>query len=99
MGVEGDHDYAYSRALRLSVIPLIRRGTCSACTRALRIITGRAEPQLWRDVHNRGYWLCVFAPRSQLIELVLIERAFRERMLRELAPECWVAPSLAPARS
>ncbi len=46
-----------------------------------------------------GYWLCVFAPRSQLIELVLIERAFRERMLRELAPECWVAPSLAPARS
>jgi len=40
--VEGDHDYAYSRALRLSVIPLIRRGTCSACTRELRIITGCA---------------------------------------------------------
>lgn len=46
-----------------------------------------------------GYWLCVFAPRSQLIELVLIEKAFRERMLRELAPEHWVAPTLAPARS
>jgi hypothetical protein len=46
-----------------------------------------------------GYWLCVFAPRSQLIELVLIEKDFRERMLRELAPEHWVAPTLAPARS
>lgn len=46
-----------------------------------------------------GYWLCVFAPRSQLIELVLIEKAFRERMLRELEAEHWVAPTLAPPRS
>jgi hypothetical protein len=40
--LEGDHDYAYSGALRLSMIPLIRRGACSACTRELRIITGCA---------------------------------------------------------
>ena len=33
-----------------------------------------------------GYWLYVFAPRSQLIELVPIEKDFRERMLREFAP-------------
>jgi hypothetical protein len=41
-----------------------------------------------------GYWLAIFAPRSQLIEFVLRERRFRERMMREIEPEFWVAPSL-----
>lgn len=41
-----------------------------------------------------GYWLAVFAPRSQLIEFVLREPRFRERMMREIEPEFWVAPSL-----
>jgi hypothetical protein len=40
--LEGDHDYAYSKALWLGVIPLIHRGTCSGCTRELRIITAWA---------------------------------------------------------
>ena len=48
---------------------------------------------------NGGYWLCVFAPRSQLIEFVLREKAYRERMMRELASDHWVCPTLAPARS
>jgi hypothetical protein len=46
-----------------------------------------------------GYWLCVFAPRSQLIEFTLREPAYRDRMMRELAPEHWIAPTLSPARS
>lgn len=41
-----------------------------------------------------GYWLAVFAPRSQLVEFVLREPRFRERMMREVDPEFWVAPSL-----
>jgi hypothetical protein len=41
-----------------------------------------------------GYWLTIFAPRSQLIEFVLRERRFRERMMSEIEPEFWVAPSL-----
>ena len=45
-----------------------------------------------------GYWLTVFAPRSQLIEFVLRERTYRERMMREIDEEFWVAPSLHPAR-
>lgn len=45
-----------------------------------------------------GYWLCVFAPRSQLVEFVLREREFRERMMSEIAPEHWVAPALASGR-
>jgi hypothetical protein len=46
-----------------------------------------------------GYWLAVFAPRSQLIEFVLHERAYRERMMREIAPDYWLAPSLLPPRN
>ncbi len=41
-----------------------------------------------------GYWLAVFAPRSQLVEFVLREARFRERMMREIEAEFWVAPSL-----
>lgn len=41
-----------------------------------------------------GYWLAIFAPRSQLIEFVLREPRFRQRMMLEVEPEFWVAPSL-----
>jgi hypothetical protein len=44
-----------------------------------------------------GYWLTVFAPRSQLIEFILRERNYRERMMREIDQKFWVAPSLHPA--
>ena len=44
-----------------------------------------------------GFWLAVFAPRNQLIELVLREKSYRERMMREVDPAFWIAPSLSPA--
>ncbi|PTW61036.1 hypothetical protein C8N35_103218 [Breoghania corrubedonensis] len=40
-----------------------------------------------------GYWLSIFAPRGQLIEFVLREPGYRKAMLREVAPEYWVAPA------
>jgi hypothetical protein len=46
-----------------------------------------------------GYWLAVFAPRSQLMEFVLRENAFRARMMREIEPDFWIAPSLSPPRN
>ena len=45
-----------------------------------------------------GYWLSIFAPRSQLVEFVLREPDFRQRMMREIVPQFWVAPSLHHAR-
>ena len=48
---------------------------------------------------GRGYWLTIFAPRSPLIEFVLRERGYCERMLQEIEPDYWLAPSLAPPRS
>lgn len=46
-----------------------------------------------------GAWLTVFAPRSQLIEFVLRERAYCARMLREIPPALWIAPTLRSGTS
>ena len=46
-----------------------------------------------------GSWLAVFAPRSQLIEFTLRERDYCRHMMREIEPQHWIAPSLAPIRS
>ena len=45
-------------------------------------------------VQPDGYWLCLFAPRNQLIEFVLRERGYCKRMLKEVPPDLWIAPSL-----
>jgi hypothetical protein len=44
-------------------------------------------------------WLALFAPRSQLVEFVLSENLYRQRMIDEIDPEFWVAPSLRSGRS
>lgn len=46
-----------------------------------------------------GWWLAVFAPRCQLVEFVLREPAFRRRMLAEVPPPYWIAPTLRAGRS
>ena len=43
---------------------------------------------------KRDIWLAVFAPRAQLIEFVLREDEYRGRMMEEIEPEYWIAPSL-----
>lgn len=41
-----------------------------------------------------GYWLTVFATRTLLVEFVLREHGYRRRMIDEIDPRYWVAPSL-----
>ena len=41
-----------------------------------------------------GYWLTCFILRTQLVEFVLREPAFRQRMLKEIEPAYWIAPAL-----
>lgn len=48
---------------------------------------------------NKGAWLAMFAPRSQLIELVLREKTYRRAMIKEVAPEFWIAPCLTSGKS
>ena len=42
-----------------------------------------------------GFWLTAFTARTQLIEFVLREPAYRKRMMAEIDPEFWIAPRLS----
>ena len=44
--------------------------------------------------HGGGYWLTCFTLRTQLVEFVLREPAYRKRMLQEIEPQYWIAPAL-----
>ncbi len=46
-----------------------------------------------------GYWLPMFAPRRRIVELVMREPAYRNRMMAEIEPAYWIAPSLRPMES
>lgn len=47
------------------------------------------------DREGNCYWLTVFAPRSQLMELILREKRLKMRMINEIKnPEYWIAPTL-----
>ena len=59
----------------------------------------RGYPARIAAANGGGIWLAVFAPRSQLIEFVLREDGYRKRMLAEVAPDYWIAPSLRSGRS
>ena len=42
-----------------------------------------------------GYWLSVFAARTQLLEFVLREDDYRNEMMRTVEPRYWIAPALS----
>lgn len=44
-----------------------------------------------------GYWLSVFAPRNQIIEFIQREPDFLRRMMTEVEPDYWAAPTLKPS--
>ena len=48
---------------------------------------------------GQGAWLPLFAPRRRIVELVMRETAFRDRMMAEMPPAHWIAPSLRPMES
>ena len=45
-----------------------------------------------------GYWLSLFAGRTQLLEFILREDDFRKEMMRTVPPNYWFAPSLLSGR-
>jgi hypothetical protein len=52
------------------------------------------------EAADGGFWLSVFAPRSQLIELVLKEPVYKRKMMREIPnPNLWIAPALSSGDS
>lgn len=47
------------------------------------------------DPRDGTVWLCVFALRTQLLEFVLREHAYRRRMIDTIDPRYWIAPALS----
>lgn len=77
----------------LARIDAVRPGRPKVLQHDLPGYPGRISPAV------DGYWLALFAPRSQLVEFVLREDDYRASMLAEIEPEYWVAPSLSAAHS
>ena len=46
-----------------------------------------------------GFWLSCFVCRTQLVEFVLREPSYRQRMMAEIDPRYWIAPALSSGRS
>jgi hypothetical protein len=77
--------------------------------RLVRVKAGaRAEPVLsdlpgyparLAPAPDGGAWLTIFAPRRQMVEFVLRETDYRERMMREVHEDYWMAPTLRGGKS
>lgn len=76
--------------------------------RLVAVGNGRPKPMLTRlpvypsrvvPASGGGFWLTAFTARTQLVEFVLRETAFRRRMMREIEPEHWIAPRLRSGKS
>ena len=61
-----------------------------------RIVLGHLPvyPSRLSKASGGGYWLTAFTARTQLVEFVLREPAYRRRMMAEIDPAYWVAPRL-----
>src|SRR5260221_561302 len=56
-------------------------------------------PSRLSKASSGGFWLTAFAARTQLVEFVLRENAYRRRMMAEIDPEYWIAPKLKSGQS
>jgi len=50
-------------------------------------------PSRMTPASTGGFWLTLFAPRSQLLEFVLRENAYRQEMMATIEPKYWIAPA------
>jgi sugar lactone lactonase YvrE len=76
----------------VSRVPL-RGDTVGRPERVLRNLPG--YPARVRLAVGGGFWLCLFAVRTHLVEFVLREDEFRDEMMRTIDPRYWVAPALS----
>jgi hypothetical protein len=58
-----------------------------------------AYPGRLLSTANGDIWLALFAPRNSLVEFVILEKAYRERMMAQIDPDYWIAPALSSGRS
>ena len=56
-------------------------------------------PSRMAAASDGGVWLSCFVSRTQLVEFVLREKGYREKMVREIDQRFWVVPALSSGHS
>jgi hypothetical protein len=95
IAIEANGHVIVAESWRSLLVRLLANGSLEVVLDSLPGYPARLAPA----ADGEGYWLSIFAPRSQLIELVLRESDYRVDMMRECEPEHWVAPSLRATQS
>ena len=62
---------------------------------ALALTDPPAYPGRIAPAAKGGYWLTFFSVRNQLVEFILREKDYRQRMIKDVPEPFWMAPSLA----
>jgi hypothetical protein len=83
-----------SESWRHRVIAIMPDGSQRPVLDNLPVYPSRLSPSA-----SGGFWLTAFAARTQLVEFVLRENAYRRRMMAEIDPEYWIAPKLKSGQS
>ncbi|GGC77503.1 hypothetical protein [Chelatococcus reniformis] len=75
---------------RHRLVTVEREAAGKAVLDALPVYPSRLAPAT-----GGGFWLTAFTARTQLVEFVLRETAYRRRMMKEIEPQYWIAPKLS----
>ena len=78
-----------SESWRHRLVSIAPDGTTSTVLAHLPVYPSRLS-----RAANGGYWLTAFIARTQLVEFILREPAYRRRMMAEIDPAYWVVPRL-----
>ncbi|MFZ1969092.1 MAG: hypothetical protein WAU79_18585 [Bradyrhizobium sp.] len=87
-------DVLVSESWQHRVISISPDGTSKIVLGRLPVYPSRIAP-----ASDGGFWLTAFTARTQLVEFVLREPAYRRRMIAEIDPEYWVVPRLNSGNS
>jgi hypothetical protein len=87
-------DVLVSESWRHRLISISPDGASRVVLHHLPVYPSRLVPAT-----DGGFWLTAFVARTQLVEFVLREPAYRRRMIAEIDPEYWVVPRLSSGNS
>jgi hypothetical protein len=93
VGTSGN-DVLVSESWRHRLVAVAPSGAVRTVLRNLPVYPSRLTA-----ASGGGFWLTAFGARTQLIEFVLREPAYRRRMMAEIDPEFWVVPRLSSGHS
>lgn len=83
-----------SESWRHRLVSIAPDGSTQIVLRHLPVYPSRLAPAA-----GGGFWLTAFIARTQLVEFVLREPAYRRRMMAEIDPAYWIVPRLSSGHS